>query len=117
MKATSQSNRKTTKQGAIKKTSRNAKATAQKAKTIGIDTSKSVFQVHGVDEHDNVVFRKRLKRDQFLDFFAQLPPAKIGVEASGAPQYWARKLIKPGHNVRLMDPRKVKPYRDNDHVQ
>jgi hypothetical protein len=32
-----------------------------KITTIGIDLAKSVFQVHGVDEHGKAVFNKRLK--------------------------------------------------------
>ena len=30
---------------------------------IGIDTSKSVFQLHGVDEKEQVTLRKQLRRD------------------------------------------------------
>ena len=30
--------------------------------TIGIDLAKSVFQLHGVDEAGEVVFRKKLRR-------------------------------------------------------
>ena len=34
--------------------------------TIGLDTSKRVFQIHGVDSNDQVVTRKQLKRAQLL---------------------------------------------------
>jgi transposase len=30
--------------------------------TVGLDIAKSVFQVHGVDAHGNVIFRRQLKR-------------------------------------------------------
>ena len=33
-----------------------------KITTIGIDLAKSVFQVHGVDQHGKVIVRKRLSR-------------------------------------------------------
>ena len=33
---------------------------------IGIDTSKSVFQLHGVDEKEQAVLRKQLRRRQFV---------------------------------------------------
>lgn len=36
--------------------------------TIGIDLAKSVFQLHGVDEAGEVVFRKKLRRGGVLDF-------------------------------------------------
>jgi hypothetical protein len=34
----------------------------EKITRIGIDTSKSVFQPHGVDENDQPVLRKKLQR-------------------------------------------------------
>ena len=41
--------------------------------TIGVDIAKNVFQVYGVDSHGKGVLSKRLKRNQVLKFFAQLP--------------------------------------------
>lgn len=81
-----------------------------KATTIGIDLAKSVFQVHGVSENGKIVFRKQLKRDQVVIFFANLAPALVGMEACGSAHYWARKLQGMGHTVRLMAPQFVKPY-------
>ncbi|MDH4012308.1 MAG: IS110 family transposase, partial [Desulfobacterales bacterium] len=78
--------------------------------TIGLDTAKSVFQVHGVDAHGEVVLRRKLKRRQVLAFFAKLPPGLVGIEACGASHYWSRELTKVGHTVRLIPPRYVKPY-------
>jgi len=51
---------------------------------LGIDTSKSLFQLHGVDEREEAVLRKQVRRGQFLGFVAKLAPTKIGVEACGA---------------------------------
>ena len=36
---------------------------------IGMDTSKSVFQLHGVDEERMPVLRRKLRRHQVLGFF------------------------------------------------
>jgi transposase len=77
---------------------------------IGVDTSKYIFQLHGVDAAEQPVLRKRLGRKQMLEFFAKLPPTQIGMEACGAAHYWARELSKLGHEVRLMAPQHVKPY-------
>jgi len=77
---------------------------------IGMDTSKSVFQVHGVDAAENAILRKRLRRSQVLEFFAKLAPMKIGVEACGAAHHWARELNALGHEVVLLPPQYVKPY-------
>ena len=81
-----------------------------KITTIGIDLAKTVFQVHGVDERGKTVLRKQLKRKDVVNFFANLEPCLIGMEACGSAHYWARKLSEPGHTVRLMAPQFVKPY-------
>jgi transposase len=77
---------------------------------IGIDTSKSVFQLHGVDEKEKAVLRKQLRRRQFLTFFAKLEPTLVGLEACGASHHWARELQKLGHEVVLIPPQYVKAY-------
>src|SRR5215467_1148428 len=81
-----------------------------KITTIGLDLAKSVFQVHGVDASGQVVIRRSLRRAQLLPFFARLPSCLVGMEACGTSHYWARELIKLGHQVRLMPPAYVKPY-------
>ena len=77
---------------------------------IGMDTSKSVFVLHGVDAAERPVLRKKLRRRQVLDFFAKLEPTKIGLEACGGAHYWARELRALGHEVVLLPPQYVKPY-------
>ena len=78
--------------------------------TIGLDLAKNVFQVQGVDAVGQAVVRKSLRRSQLLTFFAKLPSCLVGMEACGTSHYWARELIKLGHEVRLMPPAYVKPY-------
>jgi transposase len=77
---------------------------------IGMDTSKSVFQLHGVDEAERAVLRKQLRRPQVLSFFAKLEPVRLGIEACGSAHYWARELTALGHKVMLLPPQYVKPY-------
>jgi len=77
---------------------------------IGMDTSKHIFQLHGVDAAERPVLRKRLGRKQMVEFFAKLPPTVIGIEACGASHYWARVLEQLGHEVKLIAPHLVKPY-------
>jgi len=77
---------------------------------IFIDTSKDVFQLHGVYASDRPVLRKTLRRSQVLAFFAALGPTMVGLEACGASHYWARELRKLGHEVKLIAPQHVKPY-------
>ncbi len=77
---------------------------------IGLDTSKHVFQIHGVDENEQPVLRRKLRRSEVEKFFATLAPTRIGIEACGASHHWARVLRGLGHEVLLMPPQYVKPY-------
>lgn len=77
---------------------------------VFIDTSKSVFQLHGVDAAERVVVRRRLRRGEMTRFFAGLAPTVIGLEACGASHHWARVLTGLGHRVKLIAPQHVKPY-------
>lgn len=78
---------------------------------VGLDIAKQVFQVHGVSEHGKTQLRKQLSRGKVLEFFAQLPPCLIGMEACGGAHYWGRQLSKFGHTVKLMAAQFVVPYR------
>jgi len=78
--------------------------------TLGIDIAKSVFQLHGVDAAGQVVLKKRLRRNQVLDFMTQLPRCLVGIEACGTSHHWAREIAALGHEVRLIPPAYVKPY-------
>jgi transposase len=77
---------------------------------IGMDTSKSVFVVHGVDASEQPVLRKKLRRRQVIEFFAKLPPTQVGMEACGGAHQWARELATLGHEVKLLPAQRVKPY-------
>jgi transposase len=50
----------------------------QAVTTIGLDIAKSVFQVHGVEAHGNVLVRRQLKRRHVVAFFEKLPPCLVG---------------------------------------
>lgn len=78
---------------------------------IGLDIAKLVFQVHGVDEHGKAVLKKTLSRSEMLSYFAKLPVCLIGIEACAGSHYWARELSRLGHDVCLMAPHFVTPYR------
>src|SRR5262245_34175179 len=78
--------------------------------TIGVDIAKLVFQIHGVDAEGTVVIRRRVGRARVLEFFADLPPCRVGLEACATAHQWARELAKLGHDTRLMPPTYVKAY-------
>ncbi len=77
---------------------------------IGLDLAKNVFEVHGVDAEDSVVLQKTLRRDAVPQFFSELPPCLVGMEACSGAHYWARVLTDLGHDVRLISPQFVTPY-------
>jgi len=79
-------------------------------KRIAIDTSKHVFTVHGVDEHEHPVLRRDLRRQQVEGFFAALPPSEVVLEACGGSHHWGRRLSALGHQVKLIAPQYVKPF-------
>ena len=83
-------------------------------KRIGVDLAKNVFQVHGIDEREKAVIRRRLKRSEFVALFAQLPKCLVGLEASGGAHHWARELQALGHDVLVMAPRLVGPHRKKE---
>jgi len=77
---------------------------------IGMDTSKHIFQLHGVDAAETPVLRKKLRRKEMVTFFEKLAPTVIAIEACGASHHWARLLQSVGHAVKLIPPQLVKPY-------
>ena len=77
---------------------------------IGLDTSKAIFTVHGVDAAGRAVLRVNLRRAQVIGFFRKRPPTVVAMEACGGSHHWARKLTALGHEVRLIPPQYVKPY-------
>src|SRR6188472_2638467 len=81
-----------------------------KVSTIGLDIAKSVFQVHGVDVAGAVVIRKRVSRAKVLEYFGELPPCLVGIEACPSAHHWGRELQALGHAVRLIPPSYVKAY-------
>jgi transposase len=85
-------------------------ASVSEVSTIGLDLAKRVFQAHGADASGKVVFRKRLRREQVLAFFAGRPACVVAMEACSSAHHWAREIGELGHTVRLIAPADVKPF-------
>ena len=58
---------------------------------IGMDTSKHIFQLHGVNAAEASVLRKKLRRKEMVAFFEKLAPTVIAIEACGCENrhHWA----------------------------
>jgi transposase len=70
----------------------------------GLDLAKSVFQAHSADASGAAVFRKKLRREQVLRFFASQRPCLVAMEACASSHYWAREIGALGHETRLIPP-------------
>jgi transposase len=81
-----------------------------KLNLVGIDLSKSVFQLSITDPMHRIVSRKRLSRTQFRRWLVISEPAHLVMEACGTSHYWGRTAVAAGHQVSLLHPKYVTPY-------
>jgi len=77
---------------------------------LGIDLSKTNFQLHGVTAAGQCVYRKKLTKTKLFEFIANLPQCTIVMEACGGAHYFARKVKEFGHKAKLIAPQYVKPF-------
>jgi transposase len=77
---------------------------------IAVDIAKNVFEIAVSEQPGRVSRNCRLKRHQFLEFFAQQPAATVVMEACGSAHGWARRIEQLGHRVILLPPHQVRPY-------
>jgi transposase len=80
------------------------------ATTIGVDLSKSVFQLSLSNSSGRVIERKRLSRTQYERFLVQQSPAEIVMEACATAHHWARTARSHGHDPYLLHAQYVRPY-------
>ena len=86
----------------------------QKISTLGVDLAKSSFTVCGLDSAGKQILRREYKRESFATFTAKLEPCSIFMESCGSSNYWGRRLKALGHDVKLIAPQKVVPFRKNN---
>ena len=48
-------------------------------RVIGIDLGKTIFHQVGMDDHGNLVLKKRFSRTQLMKFLVNMPPCLIGI--------------------------------------
>ena len=77
---------------------------------IGLDTAKSVFQVHGVDDAGKPQLKRKLRREEVIPFFEQQERCTVVLEACGAGHHWARMLTQLGHEAKLLAPEAARPF-------
>jgi len=69
-----------------------------KLKQIGEDLAKHVFQLHNVDSHEQLKLKKQVKLQDMLNFFRQVEPCLVAIQACGSAHYWAPELRKLGRS-------------------
>jgi len=78
--------------------------------TIGLDTGKSMFQVHAVDEAGKLGNKRKLRRSELVSFLEKQPACTVVMEACDAAHHWARMLTGLLHTVKLIAPEAVRPF-------
>lgn len=75
-----------------------------------VDLGKNYFQVHALESEGGRSISRKVKRSKMHEFYSQIEPCRVGMEACGSAHYWARQLTAMGHEVVLIPPAYVKPY-------
>ncbi len=82
----------------------------EKVYFVGLDIAKNIFQVFLADQRGRELANRKLTRKQMVQFFANLSPCTVGLEACGTAHHWARTLLKMGHETKLIQPIRVKAF-------
>lgn len=77
---------------------------------IGIDIVNREFQVHCVDIESGEMVSVQVRREEFLEAFANRASSLIGMMARGRMQHWTRELELLGHQVIMLPVRMFEPY-------
>jgi len=78
---------------------------------VSVDLAKAVFQVAVSHTPGRVHRERRLSKAGFRRFFAEHEPVQVWMEACGTAHHWGRELQSLGHQVSLLPPAVVSPYR------
>ena len=79
--------------------------------TIAVGLAKNVFEIAISREAGKVFKQLRVSRPKLVSFFAKQSAATVLLEACGSAHFWARTLRRLGHDVVLLPPHLVRPYR------
>ena len=81
-----------------------------KHSVISIDLAKNIFQICALNENNEVVFNKRVKRRKLTQVMSQLEPTTVVMEACYSSNHWGRVFQSMGHRVKLIPAYRVKPF-------
>jgi Transposase len=76
---------------------------------LAIDLGKRSFHLYGIDT-DGVILSKKVSRAKLAEVVGDLVPTAIAMEACASAHHWGRCWLAAGRDVRLINPRFVKPF-------
>ena len=82
----------------------------KKSNLIGIDLAKTVLQVCKVSKHGELISNKAVSPSKLQQLLAKSPPSIVVMEGCGTCHYWGRLAESFGHEVRIINPKKVKGF-------
>jgi transposase len=82
----------------------------KKSNVIGIDLAKNVLQVCKVSKHGELITNKAVSPSKLKELLATSNPAIVAMEGSGSCHYWGMLAQEYGHEVRVINPKKVKAF-------
>ncbi|TKF97340.1 transposase, partial [Vibrio sp. F13] len=77
---------------------------------IAIDLAKNVLQACHISIHGELMSNKPLSRQKMKEFLAKAKPSIVAMEGCCGCHYWGQLAEKLGHEVRIINPKKVKGY-------
>lgn len=78
---------------------------------LAIDLAKHSFQVCATALGGAVLFNRTVSRAKFEAILREQPPCIVAMEACATSHFWGRFAQGLGHEVRLIPPIYVKPFR------
>jgi transposase len=82
----------------------------KKSNVIGIDLAKTVLQVCKVSKHGELLTNKAISPSKLKELLATSTPSIVAMEGSASCHYWGRLAMGFGHEVRVINPKKVKAF-------
>jgi transposase len=78
---------------------------------IAVDLAKATFQVMNLHQGKQISSDKTLNARRLQEYLARQKPSIVAMESCGGAQHWARVARHYGHEVRLLPPKHVTPFR------
>lgn len=77
---------------------------------IAIDLAKNILQACHISIHGELLSNKPLSRQKMKEFLAKAKPSIVAMEGCCGCHYWGQLAESFGHEVRIINPKKVKGY-------